>query len=160
MLETSCVVVKPVLSHQSPTWILIPSWSDSHCWLLTVQQSNVECESYPRSSAEPVDQTASNIRRTFHPKAGCWPVGPPTVPSEPLIAWLQGDLFDRYTCFAGKAPVLAAGVVAFLRWFALGLRTGHALAAPDALLGLRCVPLRKREWVMPPIFTVMALYQL
>ena len=49
--------------------------------IFTVQQSDVEWESYPRSSAEPVatsnpcwlsvDQTASNIRRTFHPKAGC-----------------------------------------------------------------------------------------
>ena len=49
--------------------------------IFTIQQSDVEWESYPRSSAEPVatsnpcwlsvDQTASNIRRTFHPKAGC-----------------------------------------------------------------------------------------
>jgi hypothetical protein len=61
---------------------------------------------------------------------------------------LKGDLFDRSAYIADKARERAAGVVAFLRWFALGLRTGHALAAPDALLGLRCVPLRKREWVM------------
>jgi len=67
---------------------------------------------------------------------------------------LKGDLFDRSAYIADKARERAAGVVAFLRWFALGLRTGHALAAPDALLGLRCVPLRKREWVMPPIFNL------
>ena len=126
MLETSCVVVKSVLSRQSPTWILIPSWSDSHCWLLSSSDGHEKGFHHFYRSAirrgmgelsqkqrwacgnlqSMLAQRGSNCKqhqthlppksRLLHRPYPVLPVGPPT-PS------LKGDLFDRSAYIADKA---------------------------------------------------------